>query len=1095
MKIRDFAAFLVFFIIFTNIVFARQSEPDAVINLGDSFKGRIAFSSDEDLLVFNALEGTQLGVSVAGTAPLFAELQILDLTTEASLDFTGFVKGVGTKTVTISKFVLPTTGPYAIVISSFDGSTGPYTLKTTAKLPKTATSIKVEAPVDPQTPTVVLFDAFAGATLNGSLAPSTGSLAILEILGLGTPSGGTEDISPFVTIKGTKLTLKNVPVGEFGQSALGFVNTGALGNVKATLTIKQPKFTKTTHVEEAESLTPGAVSGTLAIQTVDAFPEIEPNDSTQNDQFVGALSPGNVLRVAGSTTVASGGDVDLYRYIISESQTITITLLHDVANDFDFYIVDSQTGDLIPGLGFATSNKPEIGIIDITFQGQGQAEFDIAVVPFAGAGTYQLTVVSVPFNPAIQAAGAPPGGGLAMRRSIKNDIINNKPQHASWSDALVDRVMELDRPFVSGEFVVQLRDTKTSPESWAAREGLSVRAASPGGAFVVTIPGVPRGIEADRNSRLATMRRKQQIRKLPDVDFAEPNYIYRTAGLPQGGNTPNDPFFGNQWHLPAINIPQAWNITKGSANVIIAILDTGTTAHPDLVSRDSGTGFDMISDPQISNDGGGIDNNPTDPGDLSNQGKSSWHGTHVAGTIGAATNNGVGVAGVDWFCKLMHIRVLGVGGGTNFDIGEGMKYAARIANASGQLPAVRANAINMSLGGPGSSQNQQNIVNQVRAAGVAVIAAAGNENTSTPSFPASYTGVISVAATEFANNRAPYSNFGPNIDVAAPGGDTGADLNNDNFADGVLSTLVNDSVNPFTFIFKFYQGTSMACPHVAGVAALLYSVDPALTPDQIEQILESTATDLGTAGFDNTFGNGLVNAFAAVQAAAPQNPGAPAQLGISATALDFGSQTTNLNVSIANIGGGTLNFTASDTEDSGGNWLSVSPANGAAPQTLTITVTRGVLQPGFYTGNVSVTTNGGNANISISMEVAQGAAVPIVLGSILVLAIDVVTFDTGGQATMAQNGTYTIPSLPPGEYIIVAGPDLDNDGFIGGVGEPFGIFPTFETPLSIFVPPGIEITGVDFSIVDDFVLPSIAPPPGANISIPKTGFKLLHSPW
>jgi serine protease len=163
---------------------------------------------------------------------------------------------------------------------------------------------------------------------------------------------------------------------------------------------------------------------------------------------------------------------------------------------------------------------------------------------------------------------------------------------------------------------------------------------------------------------------------------------------------------------------------------------------------------------------------------------------------------------------------------------------------------VRANVINMSLGGPGASSTVQSAVTAARGQGLVIFAAAGNENTSTRSYPAAYTGVISVAAVDRDAVRAPYSNFGSTIDLAAPGGDTSEDLDEDGFVDGVLSTLMDDSSGPPMPVFAFYQGTSMACPHAAGVASLMLAVDVTLTPAEIESILKSTATDLGAVGRD-----------------------------------------------------------------------------------------------------------------------------------------------------------------------------------------------------------------------------------------------------
>lgn len=1092
--------FLLFFVTAGAVNARAQSSPDAEIVPGDTFKGRISFPTDEDSLLFEAIAGTQFGCVAKAVAPLAPSIQIIDLTSEASLGLTGFVKGAGTKTVTVSKLTLPSTGSYLILIGSGNGETGNYTFTTSAKAPKTATSIKSEKLVTPGNAVDFAFAAFAGGTVTIVLDPGKNSPAIPDLESLVTPAG-ISDISAFTTIKGKKTTAKNIPINNFGTHSFRVDNSGTTGNIKSTITIKPPKVKKLTFVEPEEPTTPGSIAGSIDSHVADAFPESEPNDNIQNDQFIGQLSPGKVLRVAGSTNSGTG-DVDLYRVVVSESQTITVTLLHSVANDFDFCIVDTQTGQCFNGLSFATTNEPEVGIINLTFTGSGQAAFDIAVAPFSGSGGYLLTIVSGPLA-AIAKVPPTPGSPITMTAipPIKKNPNATKTaaSRPMWTESLENRVLELDREFVSGEMVVQLRDPAAKPAEFAAREGLNLRLASPGGAFLLEVPGVARGIAAPRADRIATIRRKQQIRMLPEVSFAEPNYIYHPASVRSNGggkavmaNTPNDPFFNLQWHYPLIHLPEAWAVTKGSSNVIVAIIDTGVTAHPDLAGRDSGTGMDMISDPQIANDGDGIDTNPTDPGDLSDQGKSSWHGTHVAGTIGAATDNGIGVSGVDWFCKLMHVRALGVGGGTNFDIGEAMKYTAKIANASGLLPAARANVINMSLGGPGFSQNQQNICNAVKAAGVVIVAAAGNENSSTPSFPASYAGVISVAAVDFASQRAPYSNFGENIDIAAPGGDLGADQNQDNFADGVLSTLVDDSSQPFKFIFKFYQGTSMASPHVAGVASLLLAANPALTPDQVEQALESTATDLGTAGKDSIFGHGLVNAFAAVQSVITPNPNGNPQMSTSLTELSFGSTSTNLNFNIVNVGGGTVNFTIADSENVGGNWLSVNKSAGTAPDSITATVSRNGLAPGAYTGTIQVNSNGGNTTIQVAMEVPATSALPVNLGSIIVIAVDAVTLDSVAQATVDLNGDYIINNLAPGEYLLVAGPDLDGDNSICGTGEPCGIFPSLESPASIKLPGGTSILGADFLVVDQLVLPSwkssvkfTIPPQGISIPLLK----------
>ena len=213
-------------------------------------------------------------------------------------------------------------------------------------------------------------------------------------------------------------------------------------------------------------------------------------------------------------------------------------------------------------------------------------------------------------------------------------------------------------------------------------------------------------------------------------------------------------------------------------------------------------------------DGGGIDPNPNDPG-TSGQ-RSVFHGTHVAGTIGAASNNGQGVAGVGWNVRLMPLRVCGTLGCSVFDQIEAMRYAAGLSNSSGRVANPRADIINMSLGGPGFSVAAQNAVNAVRAAGVIVVAAAGNDASSQALYPASYNGVVSVSAVGPNRSITSYSSFGSAIDVAAPGGNLTSDLNGDGYGDGVLSPHADDSSGRLEYEYLFLEGTSMAAPHVAG---------------------------------------------------------------------------------------------------------------------------------------------------------------------------------------------------------------------------------------------------------------------------------------
>lgn len=360
----------------------------------------------------------------------------------------------------------------------------------------------------------------------------------------------------------------------------------------------------------------------------------------------------------------------------------------------------------------------------------------------------------------------------------------------------------------------------------------------------------------------------------PEVEYAEADLMMYPMA------TPSDPRYSEQWHYfestGGLNLPSAWDVTQGQG-VVVAVIDTGYRPHADL-SANLLPGYDMISDTTVAQDGNGRDSDASDPGDYAPAGacgtgspaqNSSWHGTHVAGTIAAATNNGIGIAGVAYKAKIVPVRVLGRCGGYTSDIADGMIWAA-----GGSVSGVPANAnpakvLNLSLGGSGScSTTQQNAINTARSLGATVVVAAGNSNTNASNAsPANCAGVVTVAATNRSGSRSYYSNYGAVVDVAAPGGETQTTAN------GILSTLNSGTSTPGSDNYAFYQGTSMATPHVAGVAALLYAVKPGITPDEVESTLKSTARSF--PGTCSQCGAGIVDATAAVAAANGGGGGTP----------------------------------------------------------------------------------------------------------------------------------------------------------------------------------------------------------------------------
>jgi serine protease len=350
------------------------------------------------------------------------------------------------------------------------------------------------------------------------------------------------------------------------------------------------------------------------------------------------------------------------------------------------------------------------------------------------------------------------------------------------------------------------------------------------------------------------------------------------------------PIYDLQWHYHestgGMNAEGAWSQLNSSDPVVnVAVLDTGITAHPDLDDHIIG-GADMITATSVSNDGDGRDADPSDPGDWitksecyfgSPASNSSWHGTHVTGTISASTNNTAGIAGVGYnLLKVVPVRILGKCGGYTSDIADAVVWAA-----TGVDNPNKAKVINMSLGGGGScSATYQNAINTAVAAGTTVVVAAGNSNADAGNYtPASCDNVISVASTGRTGGRAYYSNYGTSVDLAAPGGETNAGSKN-----GVLSALNEGTTSPAAPTYAYYQGTSMAAPHVAAVAGLLYVKKPNITPAEVEEVLTSTARAFPATC--NQCGTGILDAGAAIAAldgsTTPTVPDAPSNFTVQA---------------------------------------------------------------------------------------------------------------------------------------------------------------------------------------------------------------------
>ncbi len=386
----------------------------------------------------------------------------------------------------------------------------------------------------------------------------------------------------------------------------------------------------------------------------------------------------------------------------------------------------------------------------------------------------------------------------------------------------------------------------------------------------------------------------------PQVEYAEPDRMMHIM------MTPNDSRYSEQWDYyestGGMDLPTAWDTTSGSG-AVVAVIDTGYRPHADLVANIL-PGYDMISDTTVANDGDGRDSDARDPGDWTTAGEcgggqptqdenSSWHGTHTAGTVAAVGNNNAGVIGVAYSAKVVPVRVLGKCGGYTSDIADGILWAAGGSVSGVPANAHPANVISMSLGGSGAcDQTTQAAIDYATQHGVTVVVAAGNENRDASNDnPANCQGVITIAATDRSGGRAYYSNYGSIVDVAAPGG-AQSSANDPN---GILSTLNAGATSPGADSYGYYQGTSMATPHVAGLVALLYSADPGITPAEVLSTLTSTARAFPATC--SQCGAGIVDADAAVAAVTGGGSGGGSGGGTSGNTLTNGTAVTGLSAS------------------------------------------------------------------------------------------------------------------------------------------------------------------------------------------------------
>ncbi len=780
---------------------------------------------------------------------------------------------------------------------------------------------------------------------------------------------------------------------------------------------------------------------------------------------------GGYVNLPGTGWVGEGGEVgrsyfigdtqDFYSVTLTTNQTITLYIADysDTQADIDLYLHDVDENLVDSSVGTDATES-----VDAPAAGN----YTIEVKATSGASNYIFTV------------GQPVTSGTVLDTRMNDEFAPGNIIVAFHKNLTTTGQL---RKSVNQTSFLGMTNTTMKHGSTRLYQFAPENRQEIFQALEIDPPEINRALYQSANEeqqlKLDTLRVIDALNRDPDIRYAEPNYIRHPLFVP------NDTHYTKQWHYPLVNLPQAWDITQGSDGITVAVIDTGIlSGHPDMQGQLSPDGYDFISLESISQDGdGGIDDNPEDVGDKT-QGGSSFHGTHVSGTIAATTDNTIGVAGIAFQSKIMPLRALGVGGGLSSDIIEAMLYAAGLDNDSGTTPSQRADILNMSLGGSSFSQAEQDVVERVRSEGVIIVAAAGNEKTTAPSYPAAYQGVISVSAVGPEKELAPYSNYGATINLAAPGGDFSKDINNDGYGDGVLSTSGDDSSSSGTIqnVYSYAQGTSMAAPHVAGVVALMKSVYPADSAERFDNFLLGAletgfiTEDIGENGPDgenirnDSFGYGLIDAYKAVLAAADPTQ-IPSLMLVNPLTLNFGNSSEEMLLTVEKSSSNGLTVqSVSDNAD----WLTVTAdlIDEDGLGTYTAAVNRDGLPDGPYYATITFESSENDVDLSVTMYKGL-VTVTGDAGLHYVLLIEVNTNRARYQdEVIANNGSYAykFASVEEGDYVVFAGTDSDNDFLIGDAGESSGVYISSDQPTVIHI--NKNLGGIDFHTSFNLDLPT-----------------------
>ncbi len=805
------------------------------------------------------------------------------------------------------------------------------------------------------------------------------------------------------------------------------------------------------------------LSGTVTLPGIDLgrIIEQEPNDSPQQSFALAPVWPESTFEVTGTLGASDEhygrtdlADVFRFRSIRDQdvALTVTFTQTDPVSSN------DNEVGANVRLQGSGNDIAlavPSAQPIALNFAAQAGVTYEVEVNIATGHAAYVARfALSQPVSPKPSRSVSPPAPPAPVfAAAAATHLLTPAPGEPACAPT---------------HLLVRLREG-CDPEAFCAEHRLTLGRRLGSGGWRMAFETAE-----GASGRKEAVSRCEALAGHPDVAWAEPDWIVRPLGVP------SDEEFNRQWNMRVIGAPSAWDIVSGDPSIVIGVVDSGLIDHPDLAGQ-TVPGYDFVSDPAISVDGDGRDADPTDPGDgFDGSGLSTWHGTHVSGIIAARRNDGYGVGGIAAGCRVLMARALGVGGGFVSDAADAILWLAGLyTTPDGRHVGTPVRIVNLSLGLNQDSAELRDACTRAANQGVFLVGAAGNSGTAVL-YPARYPSVFAVAAVDGSMTTTQYSNFGPEIEIAAPGGLHTTDQWADGWMDGTLSCVQDETVTPFRMSHQYLIGTSQAAPHVAGAAALLLSLDPTLAPSDLRSVLRATALDRGDPGEDIAYGTGLLCIHRAVRTVL-NRLGTPRSddpyLMLPSASLQFDGLRDRFVMPLYNGGGGQLQlFIARPETDDGAPWLlpSLEQSGAINPPVnfdeLEIRVDRAQVgnTPGRYSGTVRIESATRTLGIiRVVMYVNErsrvGVHFPVVAHQ----------RSTGiarrkAFAIPERDYRYFVRGLPASEYLLQGGEDIDNDGFFCETGEACGWHggPTENDAVAVsFVPGADAVRGLSIRLV------------------------------